>query len=278
MRSTRTLIAALACAVMVTACEEEGPTAITLNVPAGVSGTATANSVTLTFGTVAGATGYIVQRAPAVGDFASVGTPTTSPFTDNGLAASTIYRYRVAATAGTDQSAFSDAIAVSTSAAGPKVRTIEADITADRTFFADTVYTIKGFIKVANRATLTIQPGTVIQGDFATTGSSLFILRGAKIDAQGTAAAPIVFTSSRPVGQRQAGDWGGLIIVGNGIINRSAPVILEGTGTGTTNPPVDYSGGVNNADKNRLRPAPRSGPPPARARSWPKSGRSSRRW
>jgi hypothetical protein len=57
-----------------------------------------------------------------------------------------------------------------------------------------------------------------------------------------------VFTSSRPVGQRQAGDWGGLIIIGNGIINRAAPVILEGTGTGPTNPAIDYAGGTNNAD------------------------------
>jgi hypothetical protein len=88
----------------------------------------------------------------------------------------------------------------------------------------------------------------VIQGDFNTLGSSLFVLRGARIVANGTAQSPIVFTSSRPVGQRQAGDWGGLVIVGNGVINRAAPVILEGTGTGPTNPAVDYAGGNNNAD------------------------------
>ena len=86
--------------------------------------------------------------------------------------------------------------------------------------YADTVYTLKGFIHVANGATLTIQPGTKIQGDFNTLGSSLFILRGAKIDAQGTADAPIVFTSSRAAGQRQPGDWGGLILVGNAPSNR----------------------------------------------------------
>src|SRR5690606_33306040 len=59
---------------------------------------------------------------------------------------------------------------------------------------------------------------------------------------------PIVFTSSRPVGQRQAGDWGGLVIIGNGIVNRTGTVVLEGTGTGATNPQQVYSGGVNNAD------------------------------
>jgi hypothetical protein len=125
---------------------------------------------------------------------------------------------------------------------------ISANITADRTLYADTTYTIKGFVQVTNGATLTIQPGTRIEGDFATVGSSLFITRGARIMANGTATDPIVFTSSRPVGQRQAGDWGGLIIIGNGIINRAAPVELEGTGTGPTNPAQVYSGGTNNAD------------------------------
>jgi hypothetical protein len=126
--------------------------------------------------------------------------------------------------------------------------TIDADITADRTLYADTVYTLSGFIRVANGATLTIQPGTVIQGDYDVLGSSLFVLRGAAIEAQGTAADPIVFTSSRPVGQRQPGDWGGLIIVGNGIINRADPIQLEGTNTGTDNPAVVYSAGSDNSD------------------------------
>ena len=130
----------------------------------------------------------------------------------------------------------------------PGAAVIAANITANRTLYADTVYTLQGFIQVTNGATLTIQPGTVIQGDYATVGSSLFITRGARIVANGTAAEPIVFTSSRPVGQRQAGDWGGLVIIGNGVINRAAPVILEGTGTGPTNPQQEYSGGNNNAD------------------------------
>ena len=125
---------------------------------------------------------------------------------------------------------------------------IASNITSSRTLYRDTLYTLRGFIQVTNGATLTIQPGTVIQGDFATVGSSLFITRGARIQANGTAIAPIVFTSSRPVGQRQAGDWGGLILIGNGIINRAAPVVLEGTGTGLDNPTQEYSGGTNNAD------------------------------
>src|SRR5215510_15580717 len=101
---------------------------------------------------------------------------------------------------------------------------ISADITADRTLSVDTTYTLKGFIHVTNGATLTIPAGTTIKGDFGVVGSSLFIMRGAKIIANGTADKPIVFTSSRAAGQRQPGDWGGLIIVGNAIDNRTGSV------------------------------------------------------
>lgn len=129
----------------------------------------------------------------------------------------------------------------------PGDATINADITTSRTLYADTTYTISGFIKVANSATLTIQAGTKIIGDFDVPGSSLFVLRGAKIIAIGTAEDPIVFTSERTTG-RQAGDWGGLIIVGNGVVNRADPTILEGTGTGASNPQVNYAGGTSNTD------------------------------
>jgi hypothetical protein len=221
-----------------------------LAAPTGVAATATSQaSVEVTFNAVSGATGYIVERAPgSSGSFASVGTPTTTSFEDTGLQASTAYRYRVAATSASDQSDYSDVVAITTPAEGPREAVISEDITSDRTLYADTLYTLQGFIKVANGATLEIEPGTVIQGDYETVGSSLFVLRGSRIEALGTEEAPIVFTSERPVGERQAGDWGGLIIVGNGIINRGQPVILEGTGTGTSNPQVDYSGGNDNTD------------------------------
>ncbi len=125
---------------------------------------------------------------------------------------------------------------------------INADIDSSRTLYADTVYTLSGFIKVTNGATLTIQAGTRIVGDFETVGSALFITRGARINAQGTALNPIVFTSERPAGARQAGDWGGLIIIGNATSNRSGTVQLEGTGTGPSNPAQIYSGGTDDND------------------------------
>lgn len=133
---------------------------------------------------------------------------------------------------------------------------ITTDITASRRLDRDTVYTLKGFIHVTSGATLTIESGTRILGDFNTLGSALFVLRGAQIIAEGTAAAPIVFTSSRPAGQRQPGDWGGLVIVGNATINRTpgTDVEVEGTGTasgapvGGQNYRVNYSGGTTDTD------------------------------
>lgn len=124
--------------------------------------------------------------------------------------------------------------------------TVSADITTSRTLFSDTVYTLSSFVHVTGAGTvLTIQPGTVIRG---TTGSALFILPGARIEANGTAQAPIIMTSDQPVGSRRPGDWGGLILVGSGIINRTGTVELEGTGSSTQNYAVNYNGGTNNAD------------------------------
>ncbi len=244
--TTRLLVCALA--VALGACSDDSNSSDKPNPPAGVTATALSEtSVQVTWTAVSGATSYIVERAPGTGgSFAQVGTPTDPTFDDTGLTGNTAYRYRVSVVTSTGTSDPSSEASVTTSGAATQV--ISADITSDRTLFADTVYTLSGFIHVANGATLTIQPGTTILGDFNTLGSSLFILRGAKIQAVGTADQPIVFTSSRAPGERQPGDWGGLIIIGNGIINRSAPVILEGTNTGAENPPEEYSGGNDNAD------------------------------
>ncbi|HEX2093887.1 MAG TPA: hypothetical protein VHG28_15900 [Longimicrobiaceae bacterium] len=123
---------------------------------------------------------------------------------------------------------------------------VTGNITADRTFHAETTYVLSGYVKVTGGATLTIQPGTRIVGDTLTPGSSLWILRGARIIAEGTADRPIVFTSQRAPGNRRPGDWGGIVIIGNGIINRT------GAGISTEGPPgtvaENYAAGTDNND------------------------------
>ena len=166
----------------------------------------------------------------------SIPAPTTAgtvTYTDTPLKVATLYRYRVITVLGSSTAPSSES-SVTTKSLGNANADITTDITANRTLTADTVYTLKGFIHVTNGATLTIQPGTKIKGDFNTLGSSLFIMRGAKINAVGTADLPIVFTSSRAAGQRQPGDWGGLILVGNAPTTARGAVIVEGTGTDGT--------------------------------------------
>ncbi len=46
---------------------------------------------------------------------------------------------------------------------------------------------------------------------------------GARLIAEGTADKPIVFTSSRPPGERRAGDWGGVLLLGQAPTNAHDP-------------------------------------------------------
>lgn len=250
-RRAGTILGLVLTAALLSGCGDDDP--VTVAPPATPSGLAVSavgpNLVRISFTPVSDATGYVVQRAGATGDFADIATPTTPSHDDTTVQPSTTYRYRVLSVRGSQRSQPSGEAQVTTPAAGPKVAIISQDITANRTFFADTTYVLSGFIKVRPPATLTIQPGTVIQGDYDIPGSSLFILRGARINAVGTPTNPIVFTSERPFGQRQPGDWGGIIIIGNGITNRGSPTYIEGTGTDPVqNPLQDYSGGNDNND------------------------------
>ena len=177
------------------------------NPPAGVTVTAvSAVAARVAFTAVSGASGYLVERADGAtgGTFAQVGTPTAPPFDDAGLNPTATYRYRVSTVSGSRTSAPSSEVSVTLPDRALTV--VSADITTNTTWTRDKKYRLSGFIHVGNGATLTIESGTIIEGDFNVVGSSLFILRGAKIDAQGTAAAPIVFTSSQPAEQRRTGD------------------------------------------------------------------------
>jgi hypothetical protein len=207
-------------------------------------------SARVTWDAVSGATQYEVERAEgaAGGTFVPAGTTNAPTLDVTGLTTGAQYRFRVIAANGDRRGPASNPSAAFV-VPDEIFSIVTADITTNRTFYADSTYVLSGFIKVANGATLTIQPGTKIVGDFEVPGSSLFVLRGARIMAEGTAEKPIVFTSERPVGQRQPGDWGGVIIIGNGIINRQGSTQIEGTGTpANVNPSQFYHGGTDNND------------------------------
>ena len=77
-------------------------------------------------------------------------------------------------------------------------------------------YLLLGDVYVTNNAILTIEPGTVILGDFKTKGS-LIISKGSKIIAKGTETDPIIFTSSKS--DKKPGDWGGVFVLGDAPTN-----------------------------------------------------------
>ncbi|MDX1445690.1 hypothetical protein [Lishizhenia sp.] len=114
------------------------------------------------------------------------------------------------------------------------------EISSDETWTADKVYILEGRVFVSAGATLTIEPGTIIKGAEGTgnNASALIIAKGAKIDAQGTAAKPIIFTSvldNIEIGQtsgnnldeKDTGKWGGVIVLG------AAPTSAENGDTET---------------------------------------------
>jgi hypothetical protein len=125
------------------------------------------------------------------------------------------------------------------------VSTVEGNSDVNYTFTSDKVWILKGFVYVESGATLTIQPGTIIKGDKDTKGT-LIIKRGARILAEGNAAAPIVFTSNQAPGARAAGDWGGVIICGKATNNQPG-------GEATVEGGVEATyGGNDNADNSGM--------------------------
>lgn len=133
-------------------------------------------------------------------------------------------------TDGDDQSY--EATAVLTVEAEETTISVSSDISEDATWETGKVYVLKSRIAVNNGATLTIQPGVIIKGEAGTgaNATALIITRGSKIMAEGTASAPIIFTSvadqimpgeiaSPNLDPDLNGLWGGLIILGKGKVS-----------------------------------------------------------
>ena len=111
---------------------------------------------------------------------------------------------------------------------------VTESITSDTTWSSDFVYNLDGRIFVESGATLTIEAGTIIKANAGTgtNASVLVVARGGTLVADGTAAAPIIFTSAADniafgetagtnLDQNDRGLWGGLIVLGNAPISDS---------------------------------------------------------
>src|ERR1700694_3802980 len=90
-----------------------------------------------------------------------------------------------------------------------KTDTLQGAIVADMVLDANKNYFLKGQVYVKNNATLTIPAGITVFGQVnAERGSKsvLVITRGSKININGTADQPVVFTSA--AASKAPGDWG----------------------------------------------------------------------
>ena len=126
--------------------------------------------------------------------------------------------------------------------------TVSTDITTSTTWSG--VILLQNKIYVTNSATLTILPGTIIRGDKPTQGS-LLVTRGSKLNAIGTIASPIIFTSNEAIGNRSEGDWGGIVLLGLARNNQPGGVAnIEGI-VQTTD--TQYGGSFDNDNSGTLK-------------------------
>ena len=139
-------------------------------------------------------------------------------------------------------------------------------IEEDQTWTSDKIYELAGRVIVTDGATLTIEAGTIIKGRLGqeSQACALMIARGGKINAVGTAANPIIFTSildNIEVGEKYGsnldksdrGLWGGLVILGKGLISPATgtEAQIEGVPAGETL--GLYGGAVENDNSGTLK-------------------------
>jgi hypothetical protein len=118
---------------------------------------------------------------------------------------------------------------------------ITGNITASRTLSPGKTYKLNGVVYVTGGAKLTIKPGTVLTRGEAVAykvdpsspatnsiAGVLVITKNATIDAVGTSDQPIVFTTPNAVGSRHAGDFGGIVILGEATTNKAVTQEIEG--------------------------------------------------
>jgi len=166
-----------------------------------------------------------------------------------------------------------NATAVITIGEEPTTITVASNISAETTWETGKTYILAGRITVLDGATLNIEEGVVVKGQAGTgaNATALLVARGGTLNASGTAAMPIIFTSvadeitpedvaagnfaSPNLSPDVSGLWGGVIVLGkakistsntvNDVTTQLSEVQIEGIPTSDTN---GLYGGDNDAD------------------------------
>ncbi len=119
---------------------------------------------------------------------------------------------------------------------------VNSNITVNQTWETGNIYILEGRITVVSGVTLTIEPGVIVKGREGSeaNATALLIARGGKLMAEGTAEAPIIFTSvsdriipgqieSPNLGSSINGLWGGVLVLGKAPVSADAEAMqIEG--------------------------------------------------
>ncbi len=136
-----------------------------------------------------------------------------------------------------------------------RVRSSPDGVGANANWTSDNTYILDGFVFVNEGQTLTIQPGTIIKGrpGQGARASALIVARGGTIQANGTAAAPIIFTGEADdlngsVPDDANAQWGGVIILGRATSNNNDVQGVKSIEGIPTQEIRGQYGGTNDAD------------------------------
>ena len=110
------------------------------------------------------------------------------------------------------------------------------------TLNANTIYNLNSSFIIESGVTLTIPAGTTIQASNGGTDVYIAVLKGGKIDVQGTESSPVLMSSA----SGNPGDWGGLTICGDATTSAGVDAQAEVGGFiyGGSND-ADNSGSIN---------------------------------
>jgi hypothetical protein len=206
---TKLFALALSIGLLFSSCNnDDDPIPFTVNPLTGtetiVVGATTTFSSTTTGGTFTSATPAVATVAPSTGVITGVSVGTS------------VITYTVQSVSVTRT--------VTVTATPVATGEITGTITADKTYVLGN-YTMKGIVKINSGVTLTFEAGSTITVDKITGDNALVVLNGGKLNINGTADKPVVFTEKSKI----PGSWGGIIMYGDAPINA-----INGVATSTS--------------------------------------------